>query len=70
MKPYLGIVFAVIAGLASPVQSQDYPVRPVRLLVPNAPGSSVDTMSRILAGRLGEALGASVVVENRDRSIR
>jgi tripartite-type tricarboxylate transporter receptor subunit TctC len=66
MKPYLGAVFAVIAALASPVQSQEYPIRPVRLLVPNAPGSSVDTMSRIVAGRLGEALGASVVVENRD----
>ena len=66
MKPYLGAVFAVIAALASPAQSQEYPIRPVRLLVPNAPGSSVDTMSRIVAGRLGEALGASVVVENRD----
>jgi len=66
MKPYLGAVFAVIAALALPVQSQEYPIRPVRLLVPNAPGSSVDTMSRIVAGRLGEALGASVVVENRD----
>ena len=47
--------------------AQDYPARPVRILVPNAPGSSVDTMTRILATRLGEALGgASIVVENRD----
>lgn len=45
---------------------QDYPNRPVRMLVPNAPGSSVDTMSRILAARLGDALGQSVFVENRD----
>jgi tripartite-type tricarboxylate transporter receptor subunit TctC len=66
MKPFVGFVFAVIAGLAAPVQSQDYPARPVRMLVPNAPGSSVDTMSRIVAARLGEALGAAVVVENRD----
>jgi tripartite-type tricarboxylate transporter receptor subunit TctC len=36
------------------------------MLVPNAPGSSVDTMSRILGARLGEALGQPVVVENRD----
>jgi len=33
---------------------------------PNAPGSSVDTMSRILSAKLGEALGGSLVVENRD----
>ena len=45
---------------------QDYPNRPVRMLVPNAPGSSVDTMSRILAARLGDALAQSVFVENRD----
>jgi tripartite-type tricarboxylate transporter receptor subunit TctC len=46
---------------------QDYPSRPIRILVPNAPGSSVDTMTRILSSRLGEALGgASIVVENRD----
>lgn len=66
MKPLVGIVFALLAGLAPAAQAQDYPARPVRLLVPNAPGSSVDTMSRILAARLGEALGGSVVVENRD----
>jgi tripartite-type tricarboxylate transporter receptor subunit TctC len=36
------------------------------MLVPNAPGSSIDTMSRILAAKLGETLGQSVFVENRD----
>jgi tripartite-type tricarboxylate transporter receptor subunit TctC len=46
--------------------AQDYPARPVRLLVPNAPGSSVDTMTRILSTRLGDMLGQPVVVENRD----
>ena len=47
--------------------AQDYPNRPIRILVPNAPGSSVDTMTRILSTKLGESLGgASVVVENRD----
>jgi tripartite-type tricarboxylate transporter receptor subunit TctC len=66
MKPLLGWILAIAAAFAAPVLGQEYPVRPVRLLVPNAPGSSVDTMSRILAARLGEALGAAVVVENRD----
>jgi tripartite-type tricarboxylate transporter receptor subunit TctC len=63
-KQFFGLLFAAAAFAA---WAQDYPNRPVRILVPNAPGSSVDTMTRILSNRLGEALGgASVVVENRD----
>ena len=63
-KQLFGLLFAAVALGA---WAQDYPSRPVRILVPNAPGSSVDTMTRILSTRLGEALGgASVVVENRD----
>jgi tripartite-type tricarboxylate transporter receptor subunit TctC len=67
-KQLFGLLLALAAsGLVSSLGAQDYPSRPVRILVPNAPGSSVDTMTRILSNRLGEALGgASVVVENRD----
>lgn len=45
--------------------AKDYPNRPVRLLVPNAPGSSVDTLSRIIASKLSEVLGEQVVADNR-----
>jgi tripartite-type tricarboxylate transporter receptor subunit TctC len=45
--------------------ARDYPNRPVRLLSPNAPGSSNDTLSRILASKLGDVLGQQVVVDNR-----
>ena len=63
-KQLFGLLFAAAAIGA---WAQDYPNRPIRILVPNAPGSSVDTMTRILSNRLGEALGgASIVVENRD----
>ena len=63
-KQLFGLLFAATAIGA---WAQDYPNRPIRILVPNAPGSSVDTMTRILSNRLGEALGgASIVVENRD----
>jgi tripartite-type tricarboxylate transporter receptor subunit TctC len=67
-KQLFGLLLALAAsGLVSSLGAQDYPNRPVRILVPNAPGSSVDTMTRILSNRLGEALGgASVVVEDRD----
>lgn len=43
----------------------DYPNRPIRLIVPNAPGSSVDTLSRIMANKLPDALGQQVVADNR-----
>ena len=67
MNTLLRTTLAVIlAAGAAAAPAQDYPNRPVRILVPNAPGSSVDTMTRILSTRLGETLGASVVVENRD----
>jgi tripartite-type tricarboxylate transporter receptor subunit TctC len=63
-KQLFGLLFAATAVGA---WAQDYPNRPIRILVPNAPGSSVDTMTRIMSNRLGEALGgASIVVENRD----
>jgi len=54
---------------ATPVWSadsaKDYPNRPIRLVVPNAPGSSVDTLSRIMAHKLTDVLGQQVVIDNR-----
>ncbi len=45
--------------------ADDYPARPVRLVVPNAPGSSIDTIARLISVRLGESLGTSIIIENR-----
>jgi tripartite-type tricarboxylate transporter receptor subunit TctC len=44
---------------------QNYPNRPLRMIMPNAPGSANDTMGRIVAARLGDALGQQIVVDNR-----
>jgi putative tricarboxylic transport membrane protein len=63
---YAALVALAASGAACAQESADYPSRAVRLVVPNAPGSSIDTMSRIVAARLGDALGQSVFVENRD----
>jgi tripartite-type tricarboxylate transporter receptor subunit TctC len=45
-----------------------YPARAIRLLVPNPPGGASDTIARIVAPKLGEALGQPLVVENRPGS--
>ena len=45
--------------------ASDYPTRPVRQLVPNAPGSAVDTLGRIVGQKLPDVLGQQVVIDNR-----
>src|SRR5690349_15757588 len=45
--------------------AKDYPNHPIRMLVPNAPGSSVDTLGRIFAQALTNVGGQQVVIDNR-----
>lgn len=54
---------AVLLPLA--VQAQDYPNRPIKLLVPWAPGGSTDSLGRILAQKLSEQMGQLWVIENK-----
>ena len=51
--------------LSATVQAQDYPHRPVRILVPYGPGGATDIIARIVAARLTESLGQTFLVENR-----
>ena len=53
------------AALAAPARAQDFPSRPIRMVVPYPPGGASDVIARLLAGPMGEALGQSIVVENR-----
>ncbi|MCC6535068.1 MAG: tripartite tricarboxylate transporter substrate binding protein [Burkholderiales bacterium] len=50
---------------ASAADAQTYPARPIRLIVPQAPGGSNDIMARYFGGKLAERLGHQIVVDNR-----
>ena len=56
---------ASIALAHGPARAQAFPDRPLRLVVPYAPGGSTDTSSRIVAEKLAQILGQPVVVENK-----
>ena len=45
--------------------AKDFPSRPIRMIVPNAPGSSVDTLSRIIGTGLSQVIGQQIVIDNR-----
>jgi tripartite-type tricarboxylate transporter receptor subunit TctC len=55
----------LLAMAQTPVQAQTYPDRAIRLIVPSAPGGSVDKLARAIGRRLSERLGQPVVVDNR-----
>ena len=59
------LTFIAAALLSLPVPAQQYPVKPVRIIVPFAPGGGSDFIARFTAQRLTESLGKQVIVENR-----
>lgn len=65
MKRRTILLAALAAAWAGPALAQAYPNRPVTLVLPFPPGGSVDVIGRIVATRLGAALGQPVVVQNR-----
>lgn len=67
LRALLGVAFACAAA-APAYASQNYPVRPVRIIVPFPPGGGVDTVARILGQALTARLAQQVVIDNRGGS--
>jgi tripartite-type tricarboxylate transporter receptor subunit TctC len=59
------LLFVAAMAAAPAVMAQDWPTRPVRIVVPFAPGGSADVFGRFLAQRLQETLGQTFVIDNR-----
>ncbi len=62
LRSGLATAIVVAAGMA---QAQDYPSKPLRLIIPFAPGGTNDVIGRLMAAKLGEMLGQQVIPDNR-----
>jgi hypothetical protein len=61
----LKFLLPLLVVLANGVSAQTYPVKPITMIVPFAPGGGVDTMARLIAPALGQRLGQQIVIDNR-----
>lgn len=61
----LSVLLAALAASTSALAADDYPARPIRMIVPFVAGGGTDLLARLLVPRLSEALGQQIVIDNR-----
>jgi tripartite-type tricarboxylate transporter receptor subunit TctC len=61
----LSVMLAALPGFATHAQAPAYPAKTIRLIVPFPPGAGTDTVARFVAQKLGQALNATIIVDNR-----
>ena len=65
MNKYLLSAFFAVVGVQAPACAQNYPSKPIRLIVPQPPGGGNDAIARMIGGKLSIALKQQVAVDNR-----
>src|ERR1022692_4101812 len=65
MRGLAGLLALTLGGLVAPAQAQDYPARPVTIVVPYAAGGGTDILGRLVAQRLEQRLVRSFIIENK-----
>lgn len=65
LRPLAAAACVLMVGTTAAQQTDTFPSRPLRMIVPNAPGGSSDFVARILQPKFGELIGQQVIVDNR-----
>src|SRR5262245_45743597 len=63
-RTIMGAVLAAALSVSTGAAAQDWPTRPITMIVPFAAGGGLDLAARLMAQRIGEVLGQTVVIEN------
>ena len=62
---FVTVFVSLTAAWAAPSQSQNYPERPIRMMIPQPPGGTMDTLARLVSEPVVRALGQNIVIDNR-----